>query len=406
MVPVLLLFGVLTQVPDGGTAEPRPAVEQPAPEQPVTERPELAPVAPELSEPPDAGAPKADEGLGIKVRGAAELAVEVMPSGPPGGGYDGFIALHPVFSFSASDDFQVVLGPRFRFRLVDSPPLQRATDFGGVLRGEDWDTTSDFGQIVESLRIAPDTSPFLVRAGAVRKKTLGLGHLINRYSNSENPDYHPAAGTAVMTLGPVRGEFFASDIFAGRILAGDLAWDLGATFSRAADVGGRYVLALEVVHDMGLAGMPRVPAACAAADATCAVLDRSRLSLTLLGLDGSVVLLRQEKLKLMLLAAFGSRANADADLGLALGGAADVTAGEVAISLKLELRKQNGGFRQGLVGPTYELSRFAGLGFSGAPLVEEHLPDGWSLYAEARPGSGYRTQQTVRHLDDTVSQET
>jgi hypothetical protein len=100
------------------------------------------------------------------------------------------------------------------------------------------------------------------------------------------------------------------------------------------------------------------------------------------------VLLRQEKLKLMVLAAFGSRANAQADLGLAAGGAADLTVGEIALSLKLELRKQGGGFRQGMIGPQYELSRFAGLGFSGVPLGEEQLADSWSLYAEARTAIG------------------
>jgi len=327
-----------------------------------------------LAQAPDAGVGSSN----LSLHGALEAEAMTLPSGPTGGGYDGFITLRPIFGFSVGDDFHAEVAPLFRFRLIDTPPDQRGEDFGTVLRRRDWDQPSDFGQLISVLRIAPDSSPFFVRAGPVRKRTLGLGHLINRYSNQENPDYHPASATVVLSLGPIRAELFDSDLFGARLFAGEVAWDLGRTFSASPEVSERYVLALQLVHDAAGSGQPP--------DATR---DFTALQqMTLLQLDGSIVFVRNSNIRFMGLVGTGSRFNLTANLGFLLGLAVDANVKEVAFSVKLEGRKQAGGFRQGMFGPTYELSRFAGLGLTGAPIAQETLPDTFSFYGEARAKVG------------------
>ena len=328
-----------------------------------------------------ADAPATDAGVApsnLSLHGAFEAEALAMPSGPTGGQYDGFIAVRPVFGFSVGDDFQAEVGPVFRFRLIDSPPDQRSEDFGTVLRRRDWDQPSDFGQLISVLRIASDASPFYVRAGPVRKRTLGLGHLINRYSNQENPDYHPVSATAVLSLGPIRAELFDADLFGARIFAGEIAWDIGRTFSSSPEVSDRYVLSLQVAHDASIAGQP-----------PDAMRDFVTLQqLTLMQLDGSIVIVRNPSLTFMGLGGIGSRFNQTANLGFLVGLAVDANVKEVAFSVKIEGRKHAGGFRQGMIGPTYELSRFAGVGLTGPPIAQEVLPDAFSLYGEARARVG------------------
>jgi len=349
--------------------------------------------APLLYVAPDAGGASAvhlstpapgleDAGVGepespVKLRGAAESEVAVLPSGYAENGLDAFAVLRPVASFAVGEDFAVELGPTFRLRVVDTPPDN--SDFGGVLRRADWDEASDFGQIIQSLRIAPDSSPFFARAGVTRKKTLGLGHLINRYSNQENADYHPAFGGAVLVLGPVRTEFFASDMFAGRILSGDVSVDLGRIFSSSAEVKDRYLVSLEVAWDGQKAGLPFRP--------DPSVTRVAPGTVTMLHIDGSAVLVRNQALRFLVLLGLGNRIES-ADLGFVLGAAVDATVSEIGLSAKLEARKNGGRFRQGLIGANYELSRYADTGFSGASIADAVLPDGFSFYGEFKLGIG------------------
>lgn len=316
----------------------------------------------------------------VTIRGAAEGSVEVLPSGFGAMGLDGFASLRPVLGFAVGDDFAIELGPTFRLRVVDTAPDNRASDIGGVLRRADWDEASDFMQIIQSLRIAPDTSPFYVRAGAMRKKTLGLGHLVNRYSSQENADYHPASVGAVLVLGPVRSEFFASDFLFGRILSGDVAVDLGGIFSSKAENKDRYLVSLEVATDSAKSGLPFRP------DPTVPAL--SLTPVTLLHVDGSAVLLRNATLRLMVLLGVGTRVTQRADLGFVVGGAMDANVKDIGISFKLEARKQGGGFRQGFFGPNYELQRYADTGFSGGSIADVLLPDAFSFYGEFKLGFG------------------
>jgi hypothetical protein len=82
----------------------------------------------------------------------------------------------------------------------------------GLVRKEDWDSLSDWGQLVHALKLGSDTSPVGLWVGALEGYSLLSGHLVRRYSNRGNPDYHPAGASLTGTLGPLYVEAFASDV--------------------------------------------------------------------------------------------------------------------------------------------------------------------------------------------------
>lgn len=309
-----------------------------------------------------------------------ETDLGVWPSGFGENGLDLLVGLRPMAGFSVGDDFSLQVSPTFRLRVTDSAPVNRTSDLGGVLRRADWDELSDFGQILGRLSAGRGSSPVTLTAGPVRNKTLGLGHLVSRYSNQDNADYHPAGATGVLALGPIRAEVFGSDVLGARLFAADVGWDLGRTFSSTRDVHDRYVLALEFAHDFGLAGLPF------RAESTAPVLALD--AATLAHLDASAVVLRTQQVRLMLLAGAGARLGGPGGVG-ALGGAAlDVALASVGVSVKVEARKQAQGFRQGYFGAGYELARSSDVGFSSVPRAQVSLPDAWSLAGEVRLGVG------------------
>lgn len=337
----------------------------------------------------DGPAPGEDVAPKLQLRVGVEASVGLLPSGYSptdlsAGGLDVFVGARPMLGLVAGDVFSIELMPTFRFRLGDTPPLQDGSspqaryDIGRVIRAADWDEASDFGQILQSLVIGRPSGVFWVRGGSVNKHSLGFGHLVSRYSNQSNPDYHPAAAWLAARMGPIRAEAFASDILGARLFAGALTWDIGETFSKDVNVAGRYHVNLELAGDVGLAGRPvSVPGV---------VLDAPGASL--LHVEADAMLYRSRTVRLLLLGGFGTRLNSAADVGLVVGGAADLSIAEIGITLRAELRKQAGGFRHGYFGPTYELSRFAGMGFSGVALAHEQLPDSFSGFGEVRVGVG------------------
>lgn len=310
-----------------------------------------------------------DEREAPNFRAGIELALTSYPSGPVGGEQDLLGDVTPLLGIEAGDDFGIELGATFRFRLLDEPPAQRSHDLGGMLRAADWNEASDFGQIIRSLRIAQDDTVLAIRAGRFRKYTLGFGHLLNRYSNQDNPDYHPAGAWIRVGAGPLRAEAFASDLFGARIFAGEAALDFGAFFRSTPETEGRYHLAVSVAHDAGQAG-GRMPA------------------VSLMHVDVSAVLYRSSDTRALLLTGFGFRLAHPVDGGLLFGGAFETALGSLKFAAKAEIRKQNGGFRQGFFGPVFELSRYAGSGFSGESRLTERLPDTFSGYGEIRLGVG------------------
>lgn len=350
-----------------------------------------------LTQSPDAGVEPEPEPF-VHLSAGAEGELGVLPSGWAENGADVMFGFRPMVGMRVADVFAVQVGPLIRLRVIDTPPLDRMNDLGGVVRGQDWDKAGDFGELIQSLRIGSDSGPFQLRAGPIQKKTMGLGHLLFRYSNRLNADARPAAATAVLAVEFLRFELFASDIFSGRLFAGEVSWDIARSFSSNAATHGRYLLSLSLGHDFG-AGTPaanRLPP-------PVAVISETSLPVwgptptTLVHLDASAVLVRSQSLSLMVLGGMGARANQARDLGFLAGLAMDVRVPDVELSLRAEGRKQAGGFRHGYFGPQYELARFSGVGLGFVALADEQLPDAFSVFGELR----FRLAQAIT-LDGAV----
>lgn len=322
----------------------------------------LAPIA-QTAEAAEAPAPVSSAGA-TRFRGAFELSLMTFPSGTSGGSQDLFSVATPLIAVTSGEDFAFELGAPLRLRVFDDPPEQRAQDHGGVLRSEDWDERSDFGQILRELRIGAEDGAFTLRAGALTFETLGAGHLVNRYSNRTNPNYHPAGARLRFFAGPIRTELLASDFLAARLFAADVSFDLGDIFSDAEEQVGRYHAAVSLAHDEGDAGGlgPRA---------------------SLLQVDLDAALYRTQTVQLFAVGGVGTRMFAGTpDVGALLGLAVESQPGGYQLGGKLEARKIGGNFRYGFFGPAYELARFAGVGLEGLPLADEPLQDGWSGYGE------------------------
>jgi hypothetical protein len=284
-----------------------------------------------------------------------------FPSPSPGNSQDLYAVLTPLINVDGGADFAFELGAELRLLVVDDASDQRAVDYAHVLRREDWSEASDFGQLLRSLRIGQDGGLWQVRAGAIDDYTLGWGHVLNRYGNRLNPDYHPSGIRLVGYLGPTRTELFASDFFGGRIFAAEEVLDLGRLFGASAD---RFHLAASAAYDFGRAGAvaPQVGIA---------------------NLDADAALYSGPALQLFIEAGSGARVDLKATaLSAVLGVSADGQLAAGRLSGKLELRKQQGTFRQGIFGPAYELSRFSDVGTTGVPIASADLPDGFSGYGE------------------------
>ncbi|MFL5321027.1 MAG: hypothetical protein ACJ790_15315 [Myxococcaceae bacterium] len=297
-------------------------------------------------------------------RAAIELSVMTFPSGTTGGSNDFFGVALPLIGFDGGEDFGFELGAPLRLRFFDDPPEQKSQDFGHVLRRQDWDEPSDFGQILRELRIGTDASAVRIEAGPLEGVTLGAGHLVSRYSNTLSPDYHPAGARFTLQLPVLRVDVIASDVLAARLFAAEVAGDLGRIFSQNPDLADRFRLALSAAFDGGKAGY--------ATD-----------SIGLMQLDFEAALYKAEALQAHGVVGIGTRiAGPDAGFGAVLGVLLDGKVSESPIGAKLELRKQSRGFRHGMFGADHELARFASVGFSGVPVSAQSLPDSWSVAAE------------------------
>lgn len=299
-----------------------------------------------------------------RFRGALELAVVSFPSGTTGGGQDLFLNGLPLLSFDGGPDFGLELGAELRLRVFDDPPEQRTRDWNGVLRREDWDELSDFGQVLRVLRIGEEGGAFRLEAGAFGAYTLGNGQLLSRYSNRLNPNYHPAGGRLVLSIGAARIEGFASDVLGGRIFAGEVAVDLSRATGSDPKHDDRYHASLAVAHDFARAG-------------------GTSPGLTLAWLELDAALMREERARFTAYLGGGGRVQTDgSSLGATLGLAGEGEPKGMRLGGRLEVRKQNSGFRQGMIGFDYELARFSAIGLGLQPLAAEVLPDAFSLYAE------------------------
>jgi hypothetical protein len=274
---------------------------------------------------------------------------------------EGFMQVEPTFIIDGGPEFGVNVGALVRLRLWGGG------EGAGIVRREDWDSLSDWGQLVRGLKLGSDFSPLAVWFGGLEDYTLLSGHLVRRYSNRTNPDYHPAGGFLTGTLGPLYTHAFASDVLGARLMGAEFSLDLEHLLFGKPDAPACYTLALSAVHDWGRAG-GRAP------------------SLTLAHLDAMAVFLVQPTYEAFVSAGWGGRPGEGGAWGAVVGAGLDVLTSTLDMKLRLEVRRQHGGFRQGVFGPDYELARFHAASTEGTTLAEAPFPDGHSLYAEAEVG--------------------
>ncbi|MFP2960781.1 hypothetical protein ACLEPN_23935 [Myxococcus sp. 1LA] len=292
------------------------------------------------------------------------LRVEVTPWAllPRGGvGTDeGFLQVAPTIVFERGADFGISLGAPIRLRMWGQKD-------GGVFRREDWDTLSDWGQLVRSLKLGSDRAPLGVWFGRLEDYGLLSGHLVRRYSNTLNPDYHPAAGALTGTLGPVYVEAFASDVLGARLMGAEAELDLEHVLFGKPKQKARYTLGVSAVHDWGRAG-GRSP------------------SVTLAHMDAVAMVVIRPGFEAHVFAGWGGRPGEGGAWGAVAGVGADAMTPTLDLILRLEARSQRGGFRQGFIGADYELARFQAAGTEGVPLADATFPDGYSVFGEAHVG--------------------
>ncbi|MCY1019390.1 hypothetical protein [Pyxidicoccus sp. MSG2] len=274
---------------------------------------------------------------------------------------EGFVQIEPTLIIDGGEELGVNVGAPVRLRLWGGG------EGAGLVRREDWDTLSDWGQLFRGLKFGSDTAPLAVWFGGLENYTLLSGHLVRRYSNRTNPDYHPAGGFLLGTLGPLYTEAFASDVLGARLMGAEFSLDLEHVFFGKPRIPACYTLALSAVHDWGRAG-GRAP------------------SLTLAHLDAMAVFRVRPTYEAFVSAGWGGRPGEGGAWGAVVGAGLDVLTSTLDMKLRLEGRRQHGGFRQGVFGPEYELARFQAAGADGRPLADAPFPEGHSLYAEANVG--------------------
>ncbi|WP_255316108.1 hypothetical protein, partial [Myxococcus fulvus] len=253
-----------------------------------------------------------------------------------GVGHDeGFVQLEPRGVVRRRGAFTLEVGAPVRLR-----PWGGA-EGAGLVRKEDWDTLSDWGQVVRALRVGG--TPNSLWMGALESYTLLSGHLVRRYSNRSNPDYHPAGAVVTGMLGPVYVEAFASDVLGARLMGAEVALDVQHLLFGRPLIPLQYLLSLSAAHDWGRAGGTSKP-------------------LTLAHVDGSAMLVWRRRdedgFEVTLLGGWGGRPGEGGAWGAVAGPGVDALTATVDLRARLEGRVQRGGFRQGAFGPDYELARF------------------------------------------------
>ncbi|ADO70948.1 hypothetical protein [Stigmatella aurantiaca] len=299
---------------------------------------------------------------------------------------EGFVQLEPMVVLDGGETFGLNLGAPVRLRL-----------WGGgkgdpLVRKEDWDTLSDWGQLIRLLNLGSDASPVSLWAGSLDSYSLLSGHLVRRYSNRGNPDDHPAGAVLTGSVGPLYTEAFVSDVLGARLAGAEVEVDVQHVLSGRPEEPGRYTLALSAVHDWARAGGAARPVTLAHVDGTAVVgVRRGQDS----GFEAEVF------------AGWGGRPGDGGAWGAVAGVGADAVSPTLDLQARLEVRRQQGGFRQGYFGPDYELARFRVAGNSGVPLAEDAFPKGYSAFGEVIVAwdAVYLGDLVQRHLRCSVSAE-
>jgi hypothetical protein len=326
---------------------------------------------------PDSGETSGESTTSVRL--ALEAGPLSLPSGTPGGGQDIFAQVLPVARLTHGESFSIELGAPLRLRLLDADPKQSAQDYPGHLRRQDWDTKSDYGQVLRLLSIGRDDNVANLRVHALESFTLGEGHLVDRYDNQLSPDYHPAGAILTVQKGPTRVQAVASDVLSTRLFAGELRLDIGRLASEQEKNFDRYHAIASVAHDFGRVG------------------QETTESITAVLAGGDAALYKGEHLQLFAIGGSGTRVDAGTpDIGGFGGFLIRGDTGRMDISGRVEGRYEGGNFRFGLFGPSYELARFSSTGLSEPPIAEERMDKNLAGYAELKLELGNGTPEQVQ----------
>ncbi|HVG57565.1 MAG TPA: hypothetical protein VNA24_03365 [Hyalangium sp.] len=292
------------------------------------------------------------QSLGAQSRGwhtLLRLEASTLMLAPLGGAgqEESFAVLEPTVVVDGGAQWGVHLGAGVSLRLWGGEAG------AGRVRREDWDSLSDWGQLVRAFTLGGDTSPVALWVGELEDYSLLSGHLVRRYSNRIHPDYHPAGAFLTSTLGPLYLEAFSSDVLAPRLMGAQVEVDLVHVLTGAPQKPGRYTLGLSVVRDWGDAG--RRPAQA--------------------HVDAAAVLVERPGLELHLLGGWGGHLGEPRAWGAVAGVGVDALTTNRDMKLRLEARRQRGGFRQGYFGPGFELER-------ELSVTRGLFPEGFSAYGE------------------------
>ncbi|MCY1047653.1 hypothetical protein OV208_40520 [Corallococcus sp. bb12-1] len=331
---------------------------------------ELPPEHMEEGSPPDEGVPppvlETESGDVLQVRRWHFLtrleATTLMLLPRHGTGRDeGFLQLEPTLVVDGGEDFGLNLGAPVRLSLWGG------SVGAGRVRAEDWDSLSDWGQVVRLLSLGSDASPVALWAGSLDCYSLLSGHLVRRYSNRTHPDYHPAGAVLTGTLGPLYTEAFVSDVLGARLMGAEVALDVQHVLVGQSAQPGRYTLSFSAVHEGARLGSTARLATLAHVDASAVVVVRRG---------------RDSGFEAQVFAGWGGVPGAGGAWGAVAGLGADAVSPTFDLQARLEGRLQRGGFRQGYFGPDYELARFQVAGASGEALAEAVFPNGASAFGE------------------------
>jgi hypothetical protein len=161
----------------------------------------------------------------------------LLPRGGAGGA-EGLAQLAPTVVVDDGEKWGLHVGAPVRVRLWGGEAR------AGRVRREDWDSLSDWG------------------------------HLVRRYSNRAHPDYHPAGGYLMSTMGPLYVEAFTSDVLGARLVGAQAEVDLAHVLSGPLREQGCYTLGLSAVRDWGRAGGLSPQVTLAHVDGTAVVMVR------------------------------------------------------------------------------------------------------------------------------------
>jgi hypothetical protein len=286
------------------------------------------------------------------IQSVGELRLSGLARGTDGT-MEGFAQVEPSFLINGGERFELNLTAPLRLRILGGG--------NGVLRQEDWDELSDFGQILQSFQFGEVSDALLVAAGAMGGYSLISGHLVSRYGNQLNANYHPAGVWANAKEGPLRVAAFTSDFLCLRLFGGELMLAPLGLFG--AEKGELVHLSVSVAHEFGRAGVPSPPVTLAHADVDVLLVSTGRYEAYVFGGVGARL------------------GEPELSTGAVVGGSFYMPGDALDTHARFELRKHGARFREGFFGPDYEIARVASPG-AGAPVAEERFPEGYSAFLD------------------------